>query len=156
MGTALSDECRWAFMKLCFWGAFSGQDLRSVTVHPRALGQRVVGALFSPLGQGFWCNQRLSPLSHTWALAGGQQLPSTSREEGGPPLAFCITAAHALAWALQAGLGLHQGPVLASDQLGHLLFILGRARSWHGGLKGCQHFIFRDRKMLAFWQLLLF
>lgn len=77
-------------------------------------------------------------------------------EEGGPPLAFCITAAHALAWAFQAGLGLHQGSVLASDQLGHLLFVLGRARSWHRGLQGCQHFIFRDRKMLAFWQLLLF
>lgn len=123
-------------MKLFLGGAFSGQDLRSVTVHPRALGQRMVGALLPPLGRGFWCNQRLSPLSHTWPLAGGQQLPSTSREEGGPPLAFCITAAHALAWTLQAGLGLHQGSVLASDQLGHLLFILGRAQVLAQGPEG--------------------
>ena len=122
-------------------------DLSPCTL--RALGAGVVGTLWPRLAQVCWGNPSGPHLVSGW---GRRSRPPTAVEKGGPPLASSWTAAHARSWHFRLDPGLLQGPVPAPGQLGYLLFILGRAGSWQQGLKWCLPFIFRDGKMLAFWQ----
>lgn len=149
-----ADRSRWNFPSQA---TFSGQDPTSPQIHhcaPWGLwGQGLVGTLWPQLGQGCWGTLSGPHLVSGW---GHWSCPPSAVEKGGPPLASSLTAAHARSWHFRLDLGLLQGPVPASGQLGHLLFILGRAGSWQRGLKWCPHFIFRDGKMLAFWQPLFF
>jgi len=137
-----------------------GISFMPVKVHSRAesdslqWGGRHQRKLYGPqLGQGCWGNPSGPHLVSGW---GRWSCPPSAVEKRGPPLASSLTAAHVRSWHFRLDLGLLQGPVPASSQLGHLLFILGRAGSWQQGLKWCPHFIFRDGKMLAFWQPLFF
>lgn len=144
-----ADRSLWNFPSQA---TFSGQDPISPQICHRAP--------WGLWGQGWWelCDlgwlkfAGVTRVGHTWALAGGVGAALQPLWEGRAPLASSWTAAHARSWHFRLDPGLLPGPVPAPGQLGYLLFILGRAGSWQQGLKWCLPFIFRDGKMLAFWQ----